>query len=103
MKESVILKAVRTPLARRRGACREAHPDALLARDLAGLIERTGVDPEQSADAVNGTVTQIGEQGANVGRLAVMPAGPVPTEDQPALQVMCIGHGMSTATIIERT
>ncbi|MCA1728876.1 MAG: thiolase family protein [Actinobacteria bacterium] len=75
MREPVILEAVRTPFARRGGAFREARPDALLAHVLAGLVERTSVDPGQVEDVINGTVTQAGEQGANIGRLAVMLAG----------------------------
>src|SRR5215211_8094722 len=75
VKEPVIVEAVRTPFGYRGGAFREVRPDALLARVLAGLVERTGVGPEQVEDVVNGTVTQTGEQGANVGRLAVMLAG----------------------------
>jgi acetyl-CoA acetyltransferase family protein len=75
MNEPVILEAVRTPFARRGGAFRDVRPDALLAHVLAGLVERSGIDLEQIEDVVNGTVTQAGEQGANVGRLAVMLAG----------------------------
>jgi acetyl-CoA acetyltransferase family protein len=87
--EAVILEAVRTPFARRGGAFREARPDALLAHALAGLVERTGVDPEQIEDVINGTVTQAGEQGANVGRLAVMLAGFPSTVPAVTLNRMC--------------
>src|SRR5918992_608112 len=72
MNEPVILEAVRTPFARRGGAFRELRPDALLAHALQGLVERAEIDPEAVEDVINGTVTQTGEQGANVGRLAVM-------------------------------
>ena len=72
MNEPVILEAVRTPFARRDGAFRELRPDALLAHALQGLVERADIDPETVEDVINGTVTQTGEQGANVGRLAVM-------------------------------
>ena len=75
MPEPVILEAVRTPFARRDGAFREVRPDALLAHTLNGLVERTGMEVEKIEDVVKGTVTQAGEQGANVGRLAVMLAG----------------------------
>jgi acetyl-CoA acyltransferase len=75
MNEPVILEAIRTPFARRGGAFRDVRPDALLAHVLVGIVERTGIDLEQIEDVVNGTVTQAGEQGANVGRLAVMLAG----------------------------
>lgn len=75
MNEPVILEAVRTPFARRGGAFRDVRPDAMLAHVLVGLVERSGIDLEQIEDVINGTVTQAGEQGANVGRLAVMLAG----------------------------
>ncbi|MBI2824622.1 MAG: thiolase family protein [Planctomycetia bacterium] len=75
MPQPVIIDAVRTPFARREGAFREIRPDALLARALTGLVERTGIPPAKIEDVVNGCVTQAGEQGANVGRLAVLLAG----------------------------
>src|SRR5215213_8550727 len=89
VKEPVIVEAVRTPFGHRGGAFHEVRPDALLARVLAGLVERTGVGPEQVEDVVNGTVTQTGEQGANVGRLAVMLAGFPVTVPAVSLNRMC--------------
>jgi acetyl-CoA acyltransferase len=89
VKEPVIVEGVRTPFGHRGGAFREVRPDALLARVLAGLVERTGVGPEQVEDVVNGTVTQTGEQGANVGRLAVMLAGFPVTVPAVSLNRMC--------------
>src|SRR5262245_21934325 len=75
MPESVILEAVRTPFARRGGAFRETRPDRLLAHALQGLTERAGIVLVKIEDVINGTVTQAGEQGANVGRLGVLLAG----------------------------
>jgi acetyl-CoA acyltransferase len=75
MPEPVILEAVRTPFGRRGGAYRNTRPDRLLALALRGLVERAGLDPRRVDDVINGTVTQAGEQGANVGRLAVLLAG----------------------------
>src|SRR5215218_6363327 len=89
VKEPVIVEAVRTPFGHRGGAFREGQSDALLARVLAGLVERTGVGPEQVEDVVNGTVTQTGEQGSNVGRLAVMLAGFPVTVPAVSLNRMC--------------
>ncbi len=89
MSEPVILEAVRTPFARRGGAFRETRPDALLAHALGGLVERAGIDPEQIEDVVNGTVTQAGEQGANVGRLGAMLAGFPVTVPAVTLNRMC--------------
>ncbi len=87
--EPVIIEAVRTPFGRRNGAFRETRPDALLARALEGLVERSGVDPEKVEDVVNGCVTQAGEQGANIGRLGVMLAGFPVTVPAVSINRMC--------------
>jgi acetyl-CoA acyltransferase len=89
MYEPVILEAVRTPFARHGGSFREERPDALLAHALRGLVERTGIDPEEIEDVVNGTVTQTGEQGANIGRLGVMLASFPVTVPAVTLNRMC--------------
>jgi len=89
MPEPVILEAVRTPFARMDGAFREVRPDALLAHTLNGLVKRTGMEVEKIEDVVNGTVTQAGEQGANVGRLAGMLAGFPVTVPAVTLNRMC--------------
>ncbi|MHA0036498.1 thiolase family protein [Deinococcus sp. PESE-13] len=75
MKEAVILEAVRTPYGKRGGAYRDTRPDALLAHALRGLVDRAGLDAGEVEDVITGTVTQTGEQGANIGRLAVLLAG----------------------------
>lgn len=75
MPQAVIIDAVRTPFARRDGAFREIRPDALLALSLEALLKRTGLAPAKVEDVVTGCVTQAGEQGANIGRLAVLLAG----------------------------
>ncbi len=89
MREPVILEAVRTPFAKSGGAFREVRPDALLAHTLDGLLERAGFDAEKIEDVINGTVTQAGEQGANVGRLGVMLAGFPVTVPAVSLNRMC--------------
>jgi acetyl-CoA acyltransferase len=75
MSEPVLLEAVRTPFGRRGGAYREVRPDRLLAHALQGLVRRAGIAPGQLGDVIAGTVTQAGEQAANVGRLGVLLAG----------------------------
>ena len=89
MREPVILEAVRTPFAKSGGAFREVRPDVLLAHTLDGLLERAGMDAEKIEDVMNGTVTQAGEQGANVGRLAVMLADFPVTVPAVSLNRMC--------------
>lgn len=75
MSEPVILEAVRSPFGRRGGAFRDTRPDQLLAGVLQGIVSRAGLDPTRLDDVIVGAVTQTGEQGANVGRLAVLLAG----------------------------
>jgi hypothetical protein len=83
MAEPVILEAVRTPFGRRDGVFRETRPDKLLAQAISGLAERAGVDPAEIEDVICGTVTQAGEQGANVGRLGVIPASRLALKSTP--------------------
>ncbi|HMA32923.1 MAG TPA: thiolase family protein, partial [Chloroflexia bacterium] len=76
MAEAVILEAVRTPYGKNRGGAYQAtHPAALLAGALNGLLARAGQDPARIDDVVAGTVTQIGEQAADIARQAVLLAG----------------------------
>jgi acetyl-CoA acyltransferase len=89
MRDPVILEAVRTPFGKAGGAFREVRPDALLAYTLDGLLERAGLDPAKVEDVINGTVTQAGEQGANLGRLGVMLAGFPVTVPAVSLNRMC--------------
>jgi acetyl-CoA acetyltransferase len=75
MREAVILEAVRVPFGKRGRAYRQSRPDSLLAHTLCGLTDRAGLDPARLDDVITGCVTQAGEQGANIGRLAVLLAG----------------------------
>src|SRR5206468_11622061 len=77
MREAVIVDAVRTPLGRGKptGALHPVHAVDLAARPLRALVERTGVDPADVEDVIMGCVSQVGEQGINVGRNAALAAG----------------------------
>jgi acetyl-CoA acyltransferase len=70
-----IVDAVRSPIGRRNGALAGTRGDDLVAQVLNALVSRTGVDPAEIEDVQMGCVTQIGEQGWNVGRMAVLAAG----------------------------
>jgi hypothetical protein len=50
-------------------------PVHVAARVLRALVERAQIDPELIEDVVFGCVTPLGEQGANITRLAVLQAG----------------------------
>ncbi|MGZ4240000.1 MAG: thiolase family protein [Actinomycetota bacterium] len=75
MREAVIVEAVRTPLGRRGGALKDAHPVDLLAKTLNELFARSGVDPQIVQDNITGCVSQVGEQSINIGRDAWLAAG----------------------------
>jgi acetyl-CoA acetyltransferase family protein len=75
MREAVIVDAVRTPMGRRNGRLKDWHPADLLAETLKALVERNGIDAGTIDDVVVGCVMQVGEQGLNVARNAVLAAG----------------------------
>ena len=75
MTTAVIVDAIRTPLGKRNGKLKDWHPVDLAAETLTALVERTGIDPGVVDDVVMGCVMQVGEQGVNVGRNAVLAAG----------------------------
>ncbi|HNH46393.1 MAG TPA: thiolase family protein, partial [Myxococcota bacterium] len=75
MSVAYIIDAVRTPIGRYKGALSGVRPDQLAAATLNALIGRTGVDPALIEDVVLGCVTQVGEQGLNIGRIAPLVAG----------------------------
>jgi acetyl-CoA acetyltransferase family protein len=77
MSEVYLLSAVRTPIGigKPTGALAPLAPVDLAALVLREAVSRAGVDPGQVEDVVWGCVTPIGDQGANLGRLAVLKAG----------------------------
>lgn len=74
-RDAVILDAVRTPMGKKRGMLSRTRPDEMAAHVLSGIVERNGIDPGTVEDVKMGCVTQIGEQGYNIGRLAALIAG----------------------------
>jgi acetyl-CoA acetyltransferase family protein len=73
--EALIVEAVRSPIGRRNGTLARIRGDELAGQVLNGLVERAGVDPGEVEDVQLGCVTQIGEQGWNVGRMVPLVAG----------------------------
>jgi acetyl-CoA acyltransferase len=74
-REAVIVDAVRTAVGRRTGRLKDWHPVDLMAQVLAELVERTGLEAGLVEDVIVGCVSQVGEQGLNVGRNAALAAG----------------------------
>jgi acetyl-CoA acetyltransferase family protein len=77
MSEVFILSAVRTPIGvgKPNGALVSMTPVHLSALILQEAVRRAGIEPGQVEDVVWGCVTPIGDQGANLARLAVLKAG----------------------------
>ena len=74
-RDAVIVDAVRTPVGKRNGALATQHAVELSAHVLKALAARSNLDPAQVDDIIWGVVHQIGMQGLNVGRMAVLAAG----------------------------
>ena len=77
MGEAWIIDAVRTPRGRGKetGALAGIHPQELFAQTLVALVARNALDPRDVEDVVAGCVTQAGEQGGCIARMAVLAAG----------------------------
>ena len=75
MADALIVDAVRSPIGRRNGALAGTRADELAGQVLNGLVARHDLDPAEVEDVQMGCVTQIGEQGWNIGRMAPLVAG----------------------------
>jgi acetyl-CoA acetyltransferase family protein len=75
MSNAVIVEAVRTPLGKHDGVLSHWHPVDLVSETMTALVDRTGLDPALVDDVIMGCVMQVGEQGVNVARNAVLAAG----------------------------
>ncbi len=72
-----IIDAVRTPVGvgKAGGALASVPPFELLVHVLRQAVARAGVPPERVDDVITGCVSPLGEQGANISRLAALGAG----------------------------
>jgi acetyl-CoA acetyltransferase family protein len=77
MKDAVIVSGARTAVGRApRGSLRASRPDDMAGAAIAEALRRAdGLDPAEVEDVQMGCVTQIGEQGWNIGRMVPMVAG----------------------------
>ncbi len=73
--DALLVDAVRTPIGRRKGMLSGWHPADLLSEVLSTVAERAGVDPAEVDDVIVGCLDQVGEQGVNIARNAVLGAG----------------------------
>src|SRR5438552_16823253 len=73
--DALIVDAVRSPIGRRNGTLSSIRGDELAGQVLNTLVTRQGLDPAEVEDIQFGCVTQIGEQGWNIGRMVPLVAG----------------------------
>jgi acetyl-CoA acyltransferase len=73
--DALVVDAVRSPIGKRNGALSRIRGDELAGQVLNGLLVRHDLDPREIEDVQFGCVTQIGEQGWNIGRMVPLVAG----------------------------
>jgi acetyl-CoA acyltransferase len=73
--EALIVDAVRSPIGRKNGTLASIRGDELAGQVLNALVARSDLDPAEIEDVELGCVTQIGEQGWNLGRMVPLVAG----------------------------
>jgi acetyl-CoA acyltransferase len=75
LQDALIVDAVRSPIGKKNGTLSSIRGDELTAQVLNALVERSDLDPAEIEDVQLGCVTQIGEQGWNLGRMVPLVAG----------------------------
>src|SRR5438093_4060537 len=75
MPDALIIDAVRSPIGKKNGSLASIRGDELAAQVLNALVARSDLDPAEVEDVQLGCVTQIGEQGWNLGRMVPLIAG----------------------------
>jgi acetyl-CoA acetyltransferase family protein len=73
--DAFIADAVRSPIGKRNGTLASLRADELAGQVLNALVERNGLDPGEVEDVQMGCVSQVGEQGWNIARMAALVAG----------------------------
>lgn len=109
MPSPVIVEAVRTPIGRRQGGLSGGHAAHLLGHVQQALLTRTGIAPESVGQVVGGCVTQVGEQGFNVTRMAWLSKGLPWTVGASTVDAQCgssqqaghVVHNMIAAGVID--
>lgn len=94
-RDAVIIDAVRTPIGRKKGSLAAIRPDEMAASLLKELVKRNQLSPAEIEDIKMGCVTQIGEQGYNIGRMASLIAGFPPEVSGATSNRMC-GSSLET-------
>ncbi|EGT5658861.1 acetyl-CoA C-acyltransferase FadA [Citrobacter braakii] len=103
MKNVVIIDAIRTPMGRsKNGVFRNVRAEDLSAHLMRAMLERQpNVKAKELDDIIWGCVQQMGEQGANIARLASLQAGIPETVPATTVNRLC-GSSMDALHIAAR-
>lgn len=101
-REAWIVDAVRTPVGKHGGILSTVRPDDLGALVLEGLMERTGVPPEEVEDIYMGCANQAGEDNRDVARMSLLLAGFPETVAGATVNRLC-GSGLEAVTDAARS
>src|ERR671931_1678622 len=93
--DALIVDAVRSPIGKKNGTLSSIRGDELAGQVLNALVARNDVDPTEVEDVQLGCVTQIGEQGWNIGRMVPLVAGWPETVPGTSVDRQC-GSSMQT-------
>ena len=105
MTEAWIIDACRTPRGVGKvgkGALANMHPQHLAATVLKALAERNNIKTDEVDDIIWGTSTQVGAQGADMGRMAALDAGYDIKASGMTLDRFC-GSGITTVNLAAAT
>lgn len=75
MKTVYVLDAVRTPIAKYKGALATVRPDDLAAHVIRALLQRNSAATDAVGEVIFGATNQAGEDNRNVARMAVLLSG----------------------------
>jgi acetyl-CoA C-acetyltransferase len=105
MTDALIIDACRTPRGIGKvgkGALADLHPQHLASTVLAALAERNNIKTEEVDDIIWGTSSQVGKQGADMGRMAALDAGYDMRASGVTLDRFC-GSGITTVNMATAT
>ena len=101
--DAVVVSAVRTPVARIRGALQNVRPDDLAAIAIGEAVARAAaVSPEEIDDVVLGCAMPEAEQGMNIARIASLRAGLPVTASAVTVNRFCASGLEAIAIAAER-
>ncbi len=89
MSDPVIVDMARTPFGKRGGWVSTVHAAELLGLAQRGVLERTGVDPQEIDEVIGGCVTPLGEQYGHITRTSWLHAGLPPHTGATTIDAQC--------------